>query len=72
MFKVGDRVVCINDIPFNRMKPLLNIYKYKVYTVNSSDDDFTELFETHNFYNSNRFVLLSKIRKQKLNKLNIL
>ena len=69
MFRVGDKVVCIDDIPLNNIKPILNIHKNKIYTVNSSDDYFTELFETHNFYSSKRFVLLSKIRKQKLNKL---
>ena len=75
MFKVGDRVVCVDDTPiydnnfnhnmtkFLKINNIYLIYKY------SSNLELIKIVEYHIWYDEKRFILLKEQRKQKLKEL---
>jgi len=75
MFKVGDKVVCIDDNPTygsnsyydktNFLK-INNIYLIDKY---SSNLELIKIFEYNIWYDEKRFILLKEQRKQKLKEL---
>jgi len=77
MFKVGDRVVCINDWVDDYSVFIhgeeVKLKKFKIYIICSFSDGkySTVLLENHiNYsYSSDRFILLKEYRKQKLKKI---
>ena len=72
MFKIGDKVVCIN-VSHNDVRGLINLKLHEIYTI--SDISFVDvtmyisLNDEEPGYFSTRFKLLSEVRKEKLNKL---
>jgi len=79
MFKIGDKVVCINDKGVNKtdnpfsFNKKLEVIKYNNYTIKSIDTTYytcrVGLYELIEFYYADRFILLKDYRKQKLIKL---
>lgn len=69
MFRVGEKVLCIDDIPLYDKQGPMDITKKNIYTVEDCSEGYVVIFETGHFYSPNRFVSLSKIRKQKLKQL---
>ena len=68
MFKVGDRIVCINN------ERCTNLSVGKIYTIrlDSGSDDMVcvdnNFLSNSNYYN-HRFISLKEYRKRKLNKI---
>ena len=79
MFKIGDKVVCINDKGVNKTdNPFssnlkLEVIKNDTYTIKSIyttyDTCRVELYELMELYYADRFISLKEYRKQKLNRL---
>ena len=81
MFKVGDKVVCIDVKKYNNNNYNVNLIKYNIYTINIDFSVFdrssfgrsrVEIKECCNetFY-SERFILLKEYRKQKLKQIEL-
>jgi len=73
MFKVGDKIVCNNNIILLDIEiPELEIGKiYIVGRVVSNSHDMIFLKDCHQMmWSSNRFISIKEFRKQKLEKLN--
>ena len=72
MFKVGDRVVCIND-NFTGIVDNVKLLKYKTYIINdiskSKKWKLVGLNGSDSFYEISRFIKLNDYRKQKINKI---
>jgi len=67
MFKVGDRVVCINN---TKIDYKFNLYYNKIYIITSIDDVVRIKIDNINYeYFNLRFISLKEYRKQKLNNL---
>jgi len=67
MFKVGDKVVCINNDYFLQKDLIL----HKIYTVESFKErlGYLRVCEINMVLDIRRFVLLKEYRKQKLSKI---
>lgn len=69
-FKIGDKVVCIDDENF---KVNLKLIKYKVYIVtdiNNISNNINIVVNNENFgYDPKRFVTLKEFRNMKMNKI---
>ena len=75
MFKIGDKVVCINPFYLSfkdiKRKPIKRLKHYGIYTIENPDGgaNDVELKEVSNtFYHYKRFILLSTYRELKLKK----
>lgn len=71
MFKIGEKVVCINVGLLNE-KSLVYLIKYgRIYTIASIDENNdVELLGLETiFYYSSRFISLSEFRRLKINKI---
>jgi len=66
MFKVGDKVVCIDNL---RNEQTLSVGK--IYTIDGSSEKYGSVFVRIGFqtYYQHRFIHLKEYRKQKLNKI---
>jgi len=67
MFKVGDKVACINGLVKNTYVNSLKINN--IYTISEIRGILVRLHETNICYNSNRFMSLQAYRRVKLNQL---
>jgi len=71
MFKIGDKVVCVNNngIIYSLMEDD-RLVLYKVYTVSESGYPFISFDEfEEDAFKWNKFISLSQFRKQKINKI---
>ena len=64
MFKVGDQIVCLNNIDCEN-----NLKLNKIYIVSTSQLHYIAVEGIYNVLNSNRFISLVEYRKQKLEKI---
>ena len=63
MFKVGDKVVCIDDENY------YELILYKTYTIKIKMLNSVVLEEFNDLIYNNRFILLTEYRKQKIKKI---
>ena len=76
MFRVGDKVVCINNMDssviVNKTYPMKDLCIGKIYTVSGVVNDMMNFFivdgESLSYF-SYRFIHLKEYRKKKLNKI---
>jgi len=67
MFKIGDKVVCVDIEGGSPVGLKLN----NIYTIKDMEDWFVKLYEIDNFiYDYMRFVSLKELRREKLIKIN--
>ena len=67
MFKIGDRVVCVNDNYYDDI-----LKKDKIYIIDNlnSDGSMVSLYNLNDYFFARRFILLKEYRKEKLEKIN--
>jgi len=70
MFKVGDKIQCINNKNLNHLNKLNQLKYFCVYTVTDSMIVGIKINDLNCIYSETRFLLLSEQRRNKLNKIN--
>jgi hypothetical protein len=69
-FKVGDKIVCVNNLSFECFNLEFMLELYNIYTVSSIlKPNFLLIEETNIIFKDDRFISLKEFRKQKLNKI---